>query len=79
MATAKRTRSTTPKTPSNAAAEATRPEVARVSTQAVNLSDVIRVRAYEIYEQRGRQHGRDFDDWLRAEGEVLSRFGARSA
>jgi hypothetical protein len=27
----------------------------------------IRVRAYELYEQRGREDGHDVDDWLRAE------------
>ncbi len=32
--------------------------------------DLIRRRAYEIWEQRGRQHGRDADDWYRAESEV---------
>jgi hypothetical protein len=32
--------------------------------------DVIRRRAYEIWEQRGRQHGKDADDWFRAESEV---------
>jgi len=31
----------------------------------------IRRRAYELYEQDGRQHGRDHDHWLRAEAEVL--------
>jgi hypothetical protein len=30
----------------------------------------VRRRAYEIWEQRGRQHGRDADDWYRAESEV---------
>ena len=29
-------------------------------------------RAYEIFEARGRQHGRDLDDWLRAEREFRS-------
>ena len=28
-------------------------------------------RAYELYEQRGREPGADVDDWLRAEHEVL--------
>jgi hypothetical protein len=27
-------------------------------------------RAHEIYEARGGQHGRDLDDWLRAEREI---------
>ena len=30
----------------------------------------IRQRAYEIYEQRGREDGHDVDDWLTAESEV---------
>jgi hypothetical protein len=29
-------------------------------------------RAYEIYESRGGAAGRDVDDWLAAEGEILS-------
>jgi Protein of unknown function (DUF2934) len=32
--------------------------------------ELIRQRAYELWEQRGRQHGRDADDWFRAESEV---------
>jgi DUF2934 family protein len=31
--------------------------------------DVAR-RAYELYEQRGREHGRDLDDWLQEEREL---------
>jgi hypothetical protein len=34
------------------------------------LEDQIRRRAYEIYEERGREHGHDLDDWLRAEAEI---------
>lgn len=30
----------------------------------------IKVRAYELYEQRGRQDGHDVDDWLQAESEL---------
>jgi len=30
----------------------------------------IRARAHELFEQRGRQEGRDLDDWLQAEAEV---------
>ena len=33
----------------------------------------IRRRAYEYYEQRGRQGGADWDDWLRAEQELRSK------
>ena len=33
--------------------------------------DMIRARAYELYENRGREPGRDEEDWLRAEHEIL--------
>ncbi|MGA3328474.1 MAG: DUF2934 domain-containing protein [Terriglobia bacterium] len=29
-------------------------------------------RAYELYERRGADHGRDLEDWVKAENEVLS-------
>lgn len=32
--------------------------------------ELVRRRAYELWEQRGRQHGKDADDWYRAESEV---------
>lgn len=38
-----------------------------------NAEEEIRRRAYELYEQDGRQHGRDREHWLRAEAEVLGR------
>ncbi len=31
----------------------------------------IRLRAYEIFEARGRTHGHDLDDWLQAEREII--------
>jgi Protein of unknown function (DUF2934) len=33
--------------------------------------EVVRVRAYEIYERRGRRDGQDLDDWLSAESQVV--------
>jgi len=33
----------------------------------------IRARAYEMYLERGGDHGLDFDDWLRAERELKRR------
>jgi hypothetical protein len=33
------------------------------------LEERIRLRAYELYERRGREDGRDLDDWLQAEFE----------
>jgi len=35
------------------------------------LEDRIRVRAYEIYEERGREDGQALNDWLVAKAEVL--------
>jgi HSP20 family protein len=35
------------------------------------LFNKIEKRAYELFEGRGRQDGRDLDDWFRAEGELL--------
>jgi HSP20 family protein len=35
------------------------------------LHDLIARRAYELYEQRGGEHGRHLDDWLQAESEVM--------
>jgi hypothetical protein len=31
----------------------------------------IRVRAYELFEQRGREPGHELDDWLQAEAEIV--------
>jgi hypothetical protein len=37
----------------------------------VPSQDMIRARAYELYEKRGREPGQDKQDWLCAEQEVL--------
>ena len=37
----------------------------------VPSQDMIRARAYELYESRGRETGQDEQDWLRAEQEIL--------
>ena len=37
-----------------------------------DLRGVIARRAYELYQLRGGHPGREFDDWLEAEREVLS-------
>jgi hypothetical protein len=34
------------------------------------MQDQIRARAYQLYEQRGRDDGHSFDDWLQAEAEL---------
>lgn len=38
-----------------------------------NLESEIRLRAYQLYQQRGGSAGSEQEDWLRAEQEVLSR------
>ena len=38
----------------------------------------IRRRAFEIYEQRGRQDGLDLEDWLQAEREVVTASHSRA-
>ena len=35
--------------------------------------ELIRVRAYRFYEERGGEHGHDLEDWLRAEAEVFGK------
>jgi hypothetical protein len=35
-------------------------------------NDSVAQRAYQRYEERGREHGRDLDDWLEAERELLN-------
>ena len=35
--------------------------------------EYIRLRAYEIYEERGRQDGHDVEDWLQAEAEIFGK------
>ena len=38
--------------------------------QELELEHQIRLRAYELYEARGRKHGHELDDWLRAKEEI---------
>jgi hypothetical protein len=46
-------------------------ESARAISDPTELEERIRVRAYELYEARGHEHGHDREDWLQAEGEIL--------
>ena len=41
--------------------------------------DLIRLRAYYFYEKRGREHGHDMEDWLRAEAEITGKKPAGAA
>ena len=71
MVTAKRTRK-----PKSAKTTAAPVQQVSVST---DFQETIRSRAYSIYEQRGREHGHDLDDWLIAEAEVVGKAYAQSA
>lgn len=42
------------------------------TSNTTDLSSVIAQRAYELYQLRGAHPGREFEDWLEAEREVLS-------
>ena len=54
------------------------PEMKKVSS-VMTLEDEIRLRAYELYEERGCTPGFEHEDWVRAEHEVLSRRSQQSA
>jgi DUF2934 family protein len=38
------------------------------------ISELVRVRAYQLYEEHGRRPGHELDDWLEAEQEFKRRF-----
>lgn len=40
---------------------------------AANLEEEIRIRAYQLYEERGYMPGHEDEDWLVAEQEILNR------
>jgi hypothetical protein len=46
-----------------------RPSV-QTTESSTDLQEQIRLRAYQLYEQRGSEHGHDLDNWLQAESEV---------
>ena len=39
----------------------------------LSIEDAIRVRAHQLFEQHGSEHGHDLDDWLQAESEMTSK------
>jgi Protein of unknown function (DUF2934) len=45
----------------------------------VELVEQIRIRAYELFEERGGAHGYDVEDWLRAEAEITQKAKATAA
>lgn len=61
-----KTRKTTPSALSRVAEP-----YSREPDSAVDKEERIRLRAYELYIERGRLDGHDMDDWLQAEAEIL--------
>jgi len=43
------------------------------------LLEQIRIRAYELFEQRGRAEGHEVEDWLQAEDEVVRKTAKTNA
>ncbi len=41
--------------------------------------EIIQMRAYQLFEQRGGEHGHDLDDWFQAVAEVLGKKPSASA
>jgi len=56
-------------------AKETKPETpgGKGKTGQKSLRGMIEKKAYEIYEQRGRERGKELDDWLEAEKIVKSK------
>ena len=43
----------------------------------IPLEEQVRALAYDFFERRGREHGHDVEDWLRAEEMILARLRGR--
>jgi hypothetical protein len=57
---------------------ASKPETPIEQEPATN-EELIRARAFQLYEERGRIDGHAEEDWLQAELEVLSRLAGKAA
>ena len=53
-------------------ARTSRSKANRENNDVTELRGRIALRAYQLFETRGREHGRDWEDWFRAEKEILS-------
>ena len=51
----------------------------RLDAGSYELEERTRVRAYQLYEQRGKRNGYALDDWLQAEAELTERRSLRAA
>lgn len=46
------------------------PTAPQTTESSTDVTEQVRYRAYELYEQRGREDGHELDDWLQAESEI---------
>ncbi|HJY92648.1 MAG TPA: DUF2934 domain-containing protein [Candidatus Acidoferrum sp.] len=51
----------------------TLPTETRATESPVDIQEQVRRRAFDLYEQRGREDGHDLDDWLQAESELVQK------
>jgi len=51
----------------------TLPTETRAAESPVDIQEQVRRRAFDLYEQRGREDGHDLDDWLQAESELIQK------
>jgi hypothetical protein len=54
--------------------ESTKPSGENLNGLADDLRRRIKEAAYELYEQHGREDGRDVEDWLQAEAIVIDQY-----
>ena len=50
----------------------------RAAESSVDIQEQVRRRAFELYEQRGREDGHDLEDWLQAESELAPQYLRRN-
>jgi len=48
------------------------PSTSQMGSQELT-EEIIRIRAYQLFEMRGQEHGHDMEDWLQAEAEVMGK------
>jgi DUF2934 family protein len=50
-----------------------KPQPRKETTPTIDMDERIRLRAFQLFELRGREDGHDLDDWVAAETEILGR------
>jgi Protein of unknown function (DUF2934) len=46
-------------------------DTSQTTEPTTECQEKIRIRAYQLFEQRGGEHGHDIEDWLQAEMELV--------